>query len=94
MGQQIIKQPDGKFAVFSSVVDAFVLYDCTADDIVEHFAEAAAEQARQTARRLVEQVSAGEKAYYQFTMPWDEALALHLGNCDDEQTNADLKAIR
>jgi hypothetical protein len=29
VGQQIIKQPDGRLAVFSSIVDAFIVVDAT-----------------------------------------------------------------
>jgi hypothetical protein len=50
MGQQIIRQPDGKLAVFSSVVDAFVVVDATPEEIIEWRAQEAAEQARERTR--------------------------------------------
>lgn len=76
MGRQIIRQPSGLFAVFSSVTDTIILCDATEDEVVEWFAEEAAEDARQNARRKIEHVAAGEprRAYSQFAMTWDEAL--------------------
>ena len=77
MGNQIIKQPDGRFAIFSSITDTIIVWDATADEIVEYFAEQAAERAREDVRRKIEHVAAGEprRAYFQFAMTWEEALA-------------------
>lgn len=76
MGNQIIRQPSGKFAIFSSITDTVIFWDATEDEIVEHFAERAAERAREDARRLISHVAAGDarKAYYQFAMTWEKAL--------------------
>lgn len=84
MGQQIIRQPDGLLAVFSSVVDAFVILDATPEELVEWRAEKAAERARKDTLRDLEHVLAGnpEKVYYQFTKTWDEAQQM------DQKTNA------
>lgn len=77
MGYQVIRQPDGKLAVFSSIVDCWAVYDGSPEEIVEWFAEKAAEDARRDAQRVIDAVMAGEprKAYYQFTMTFDEANA-------------------
>jgi hypothetical protein len=76
MGQQIIKQPDGRFTVFCSITDTIAVYDATAADVVEYFAEQARRNAVEAARRLVSLVDAGKprEAYHQFAMTWDEAL--------------------
>ena len=85
MGQQIIKQPDGKLAVFSSVVDAFLVVDATPEEIIEWRAEEAAQKAREQTQRELAHVLAGEprKAYYQFTKTWEEASRLDRENNDD-----------
>ncbi|MDX3110141.1 hypothetical protein [Nonomuraea angiospora] len=77
MGSQVIRQPSGQLAIFDSVTDTIIVWDATEDEIVEWFAERAAESARRDARRAVEHVAAGNprKAYYQFAMTWEEALA-------------------
>jgi hypothetical protein len=77
MGQQIIKQPDGKLAVFSSVTDTFIVVDATPEELVEWRAEEAAERAREQTRRELDKVLAGDSrsAYFQFALTWDEAAA-------------------
>ncbi|MEU4578958.1 hypothetical protein [Nonomuraea sp. NPDC023979] len=77
MGNQIIRQPSGKYAIFSTYTDTIIVWHATEDEIVEYYAEEAAERARETARRLIGHVAAGEprKAYHQFAMTWEEALA-------------------
>lgn len=75
MGQQIIKQPDGRLAVFSSVTDTFIVVDATPEEIVEWRAEEAAEAARERTRTELGHVLADQSraAYFQFTLTWDEA---------------------
>jgi len=78
MGYQIIKQPDGKFCVWSTYVDSIVITDATADELVEHFAEQAAEDSRRRqTRNLIAKVESGvpRAAYYQFQMTYEEAVA-------------------
>ena len=69
MGHQIVKQPDGKLAIFSDSVNDWIVWDATAEEVVEYYAERAAESARESARRTVGHVMADEprKSYYQFT---------------------------
>lgn len=73
MGRQIIQQPDGKFSVFSSNVNHFVVQDATQEEITELFAEEAADRSRAEIREIFAKIEKGEKPYYQFTMTWDEA---------------------
>ena len=75
MGQQIILQPNGKFAVWSSVVDDFVLYDAMPAEILDMWVAIYRRDMERTIARTVIQLRAGEKPYYQFTKTWDEALA-------------------
>lgn len=76
MGNQIIRQPDGLFAVFSHNTDTIAIWDASAVEVVDHFADLAAEDARRAVREKLRHVVAGEqrKAYHQFAMTWDEAL--------------------
>lgn len=76
MGQQIIKQPNRLLAVFSSVTETFIIMDATPDEIIEWRAKAAAEAARENARREVDRILAGEtlvNPYFQFAYTWEEA---------------------
>ncbi|QLJ06752.1 hypothetical protein HZZ00_37615 (plasmid) [Streptomyces sp. NEAU-sy36] len=75
MGHQIIKQPDGRLAVFSSVVDAFVIVDATPDELVEWYAEEAAQDARDRTQRLLDKLHSGgaELVYGRRALTWEEA---------------------
>lgn len=86
MGQQIIQQPDGRLAVFSSITDTFIVVDATPDELVEWRAEEAAEKAREQTRRELEKVLAGDSraVYFQFAMTWEEAAA------EDRENGGDL----
>ncbi|MFI9018719.1 hypothetical protein ACIGZI_32265 [Streptomyces griseus] len=74
--RQIVRQPDGRLAVHSTVVDGLVLYDATADEVADEAADHAREtaspqatpeevaergrRARETAHRNAAHVLAGE----------------------------------
>lgn len=77
MANQIIRQPDGRFAVFCRNTNTITVYDASETEVVEFFAEAAAEAAREDVRRKLKHVAAGEpgRVYFQHTLTWDEALA-------------------
>lgn len=79
MAQQIMKQPDGRLAVFSTITDTFVLVDATPEEVIEWRAEEAAESARERTKTELGRVldATNEKPYRQFTMTWDEASRLH-----------------
>lgn len=79
MGQQIIQQPDGRYAVFSSITDTFVVWDATPEEIIEWRVEQATEKAREDTQRELEQIQdpTNSRPYFHFTMTWDEALELH-----------------
>lgn len=77
MGQQIIRQPDGLFAIFSTNTDTIIVWDATAQDVFDHFIERATADVKRQVAEILVNVAAGEprKSYYQFAMTWDEALA-------------------
>jgi hypothetical protein len=73
MGRQIIKQPDGKYAVWSSVVDDFVMLDATAEELAADAGDKAKQAAERETREIIRQLDEGQKPYHQFTMSWEEA---------------------
>ena len=77
MGQQIIRQPDGQYALWSSVVDSFVLIDADPEGIIEYWIEQEEKRLRERVAEIVASLEAGGKPYHQFTMSWHEALARH-----------------
>jgi hypothetical protein len=78
MGHQIIRQPDGLLCVYSTIVGQIIVYDATPQELVDYYAQEAAERARRDTRKMIDAVLTGEQPYYQFTMTYDEAVADHL----------------
>lgn len=78
MGQQIIKQPDGRLAVFSMNIDRFVARDMTADELIDWRVSLAAEHERQrTCEEIGRVLTPGERLpYFQFTISWERAVEL------------------
>lgn len=76
MGHQIIKQPDGKYAVWSSIVDAFTITDATPEGIADEFCKDETNRIRDRVFGICRNLDAGGKPYHQFTMSWDEAKQL------------------
>jgi hypothetical protein len=89
--EQIIKQPDGRYAVFSSVTGTLLVWDGAEDEIVEWITERAAERAREGARKTIALVAAGDemKIYGRHGLSWGEALESdqrHNGEASGELT--------
>lgn len=77
MGHQVIKQPDGLYAIFSSVVDSWIVYDATRQDVIDYYAGQAEKDTREKVTRILDSVDEDpRKAYYQFAMTFEEANAL------------------
>ena len=74
MGQQIIRQPNGLYAVWSTVVDDFVLVNATPAEIIFDRVREATLRISDEVEKTVSQLEAGEKPYFQFTMSWEGAL--------------------
>lgn len=75
MPQQIIKQPDGKYAIFSTVVDGLVATDCTRQEILDMWDAEYRERTLAGINKVCDALDSGGKPYFQFTMTWDEAVA-------------------
>jgi hypothetical protein len=78
MGQQVIKQPDGLYAIFSSITDTWIVYDATRKEISNYFARQAADDARHQVDRIFARLDTNPAAaaYYQFTLTFEEANAM------------------
>jgi len=87
MGQQIIKQPNGKYCLFSSVVDNVTYYDMTKKEIVEVWTEKAKKDFEEKVSDIVSKLDKGEKPYFQFTLGYEEMLQtiLEVHSADEMQ---------
>jgi len=71
MGREIIKQPDGKYALWSTIVDDFILTDCEPEEITAYeLTERAADLIKHN-NIIFETLNRGEK--YRHFRTWDEA---------------------
>jgi len=76
MGRTVVKQPNGKYAVFSSIVDDFVIVDADKQELIDSDIEEARERITAKYDEMFEFFDNGEVAprYMNFHMTWDEAL--------------------
>ena len=84
MGHQIVQQPNGKFAIWSTISDGFIAIDCTRQEIVEYYVQKAAEGVRKETEEIFEQLAKGELPYFQFTRTWEGLLELRKELHEDE----------
>lgn len=73
MAHQIIKQPDQRYLVWSTIVDDIIVYDADRQEVVDYFAEVAAREARDRAGMMIDLVDEDPgRAYAQFTIPFEQ----------------------
>ena len=81
MGRQIIRQPDGRYAVFSTGTDCWIATDMTREQYVEWRVKRAAQEARADAERLLDDVDAG-LVYAGYTFEEANAESVEHGGLD------------
>lgn len=74
MADQIIKQPNGRYCIFSSVVDNITYYNMNKEDIIELRIKQYRQDITKKITETVEALDKGEKPYYQFTRSYDQML--------------------
>ena len=74
MAYQIIKQPNGRYALFSSVVDNFIMFEAEPEDIVKFFVDEKIKSVEEYVKLVIGRLNKGEKPYHQFTKTFEEAL--------------------
>lgn len=75
MSQPIVRQPDGKFAIFSTETDTFVRWDCTRDEVVTFFVDQAVFRATAQVQHKLNQLEDGQAPDTQLAYTWEELLA-------------------
>lgn len=77
MSNQIIKQPNGLYAIFSSVVDGFTYWNMTRQDIIDLWVEEQRQHLTESVNKFCDALDASKNVYHQFQWSWDEALSEH-----------------
>lgn len=86
MSYQIAKQPNGKYAVWSTVVDDFISVNCGVDDIVEFFVSLERQRIEAEVKRICGELDEGKSPYHQFTNSLSE-LVEHAREVHGEDTD-------
>ena len=78
MARQIVKQPNGKFACWSSVVDDFIIKDLTVEQYTEWSAKQAYEFEKKDCKHIFKDLN-GHKHYFKDWKECIELKAFYLG---------------
>lgn len=71
---QIIRQPNSKYAIWSSIVDNLIYFNCSSDEVVDIICERDKDKAKKSTEAIIEKLKSGEKPYHQSTMNWDKVI--------------------
>ncbi len=80
MGTRLIRQPDGKWGLWSTVSDRISILDCDEEELVKVWGERAARQSEESMRQWLEEAK-GE--HPRSVMSLEEALREHQFHSDD-----------
>lgn len=69
---QIVKQPNGKYAIWSTGLDDFVYLDGTVDEIALWFGRKAKIAVMNEVKETIKELDEGGRPYFQFTKTWEE----------------------
>lgn len=74
MSWQIIKQPNGKYCIFSSIVDNVVYYEGTKEQILNAYIEDSKKTITEKVNGIFDDLENGKKPYNQFTMSFNKMI--------------------
>lgn len=74
MANQIIKQPNGMYCIFSSIQDDFIIQNATLEQIINELAREYREKIEDKVNNIAAALDAGKKPYFQFTMTYEDAM--------------------
>jgi len=73
MGRHIIKQPNGLYAIWSTIVDNFIMTDATPEEYVDFRIEEETQRIKKDLKEIFEKIEKGER-YHHTVYQWEEAL--------------------
>lgn len=73
MARQIIKQPNGKFAIWSTIVDNFIMTDATPEEYIEFRIKEETERIKREIPEIINKLNNNIKVGY-FDQTWESAL--------------------
>jgi hypothetical protein len=75
MSRQIIKKDNGKYAIWSSIVDDFIFDDITKEEYMEFRLAESKKEVKKDLEEIFDKIDNGKNVYYQFAMTYKDALA-------------------
>lgn len=75
MGRHVIKQPNNKYAIWSTIVDNFIMTDATREDYINFRIEEETERVKKDLTEIFDKVDKGDR-YHHTVHQWNEALSL------------------
>ena len=88
INEQIIVQPDGQYAIWSSVVDDFIYTNISSkEEIIEIFVHRARHNITRQVNNTIKLLNDNKKPYFQFTKTFIECLEI-IKNCHRENTGS------
>lgn len=85
MARCIVKQPNGFYAVWSSIVEDFIFYDCTPEEIIEEYIKEQSEDIKKWVPEFIKKLDDGKKPFGNRTMTWEKALEQRKWNHPDRK---------
>ena len=78
MSRQVMKKPNGKYAVWSTIVDDFIFDDINKEEYIKFRLKEEKERALEHLQEIFEALDSNKprEIYYQFTMTYEEALEM------------------
>jgi len=73
MGRHIIKQPNGKLAIWSTIVDNFIMTDVTKEEYIAFRIQEETERVEKDINDIVDRLDTGQRQSYT-AHNWEEAL--------------------
>jgi len=91
MGHLIVKQPDGKYAIWATTIDDFVVLSASAEEVVSFEADIAKREREEMVR---DQIKKADGTFIRPIFTWDESLEhrerVHGGEADFVRDPRDL----
>jgi len=84
MGRQYLQQPDGKWAIYSTITDQLVAISLTEDELIAVAMDEAKEKAERDTREYLEAKRNGGKTS-PFSVDWAEAVMDTRRVCEDPE---------
>lgn len=75
MARQIIKQPNGKYCIYDSIINNITDYDMSIDDLIKNEVSIFEEEITEKIKNIVNKIENNERPYYQFTKTYEDALS-------------------